>query len=258
MVLALTLLIACWLVIGVVLVYVVRLAGFAANELETAEISGTDFLIAVGKVVLHVIGWAILLVAFFRSEWSIDAFDAAWANMLLTAVATAPAAAVSAVLTVLLTLFLPGAGGGRRVPRVANVVCCLLITGVSAFGTVFLLARFGTPAANNLAGIVLSFGFLPLLLVSCLFFAAAVGVGFGAGWVHPRAGGVRTLLFVLGLLATYRFLENEGPVRVLGEIITADIVEKELGGYALIPLFLAGLLGLLVPPGSAETSGTEE
>lgn len=258
MVVALSLLVACWAVIGLVVGYVALMGAHGLERLFPGFDAATtkEIVVLAVRALLLVAGWVLLLVAFFRSDWDASIFGNAWADTVMKAVATLPAAAASALLTALVVVLLPRSSGtGRPWLGFANVLACLVLTALSFGGVFFLTIRFGfSPDGNSLPKFIYLAGYVPLLLVSALFLIAAVGVRFGVSWTHRRAGGASTVLFTVGLVTTYVLLQRYGPVTipVTEEPVTASIVDAELGLFGAVALFAAGVLGIVSPAESGD------
>ncbi|OQO92173.1 hypothetical protein B1813_07920 [Saccharomonospora piscinae] len=255
MVVALTLLVACWAVIGLVAGYVaLMLTPLLATRFDAA--STKEIVVLAVRALLHLAGWVLLLLAFFRSDWEASILGNAWADTVLKAVATLPAAVASALLTALAVVLLPrSSGSGRLWLGIANVLACLVLTALSFGGVFALTIRFGfSPDGSSLPKFIYMAGYAPLLLVSAVFLVVAVGTRFGAPWTHRRAGGVSTVLFTVGLVTTYVLLQRYGPVTipVTEEPVTTEIVEAELGLFGAVALFAAGVLGLVAPTESGD------
>jgi hypothetical protein len=251
-VIALSLLVACWAVIALAIVY----SALVAVRLFVPMIDGLDGLAAreqlllALKVLLHLVGWVLILMALFRSEWDASILDQSFANTAMKALATWPAAVASALLTVLVTLCLPPFRKRRPAwVRIGNVFLCVVLTGM-AIGLFFLLSTKVRQQGGSFPELIYLLGYGPLMLVSMLFLAAAIGVGFCSGQTHPRAGGIRTVLFAAALVATAVFLERFGPVPIPlagAEPVTAEIAEAELGLWGAASLLITGLVGTLFP-----------
>lgn len=257
MVLALSLLVACWVAISLIV-------GFVWLVGHSLDMLGLDFVldstlalvILVAKLLAQLTGWVLLLIAFLGSDSDVSLIDHVWGGQLLKALATVPAAGAAAVLTVTIVVMLPRSRSARGLwLRVGYVLACLILA-VSTFGgLLFLTIELGIPPAHgSVPELVYALGFLPLLLVSGLFLMVTVALGFGASWTHPRAGGVRTVLFTVGLVATYLLLARYGPVAVPGggEQLSAAIVEPKLGLSGVIAFLVAGVLGIVYPAATVE------
>ncbi|GAA1580405.1 hypothetical protein GCM10009789_37800 [Kribbella sancticallisti] len=249
------LLIVCWVVVasvGGLVWFVFSVYGdhlFPDYEVDSGWSAAATLL----RSALKIVGWVLVIIAVFRTPLDASIINRSFVDTAMQALALWPAAAASTALTILVAMMLPGASG--KLFRSLPVIGSLVLSGV-AMGLLFYLSN-AVVQDGGFGAVIFLGGYGPLMLVSVLFLAASIGWGFFAGIIHPRAGGVRTVLFALGLVATVAFIDSHGPLQVPMpgvEPVTVSLVASALGGWGALALFVAGVLGIVLPVDTDEAA----